>query len=77
MAIVEMEVYGCLCSLSKFEINGIKADYDDFGDKYDHDTENAEDYACGDMRFDSKPPTKEVLNTYGINEEEYYEICEE
>lgn len=75
MAIVEMEVYSCLCSLSKFTINGINADYDDFGEKYDHDEDEADEYGCGDMRFDARPPTKEILNTYGITEEEYYEIC--
>ena len=25
--------YGCLCELETFTINGIPADYDDFGDK--------------------------------------------
>lgn len=77
MAIVEIDVYGCLCSLRKFVINNIDANYDDFGDKYDHNEDEADEYGCGDMRFDSRPPTKEILDKYKITEDEYYEICSE
>jgi hypothetical protein len=73
----KIEEYGALCELEHFEINGMRADYDDFGEKYDHDSENAEDYGCGDMRFDSKAATEEVLNKYGITTEEYDKICDE
>jgi len=74
---LELKVYDCLCSLSKFTINNIDADYDDFGEKYDHDPENAEDYACGDMQFNSKPYTQEILEKYKITVDEYNEICNE
>lgn len=36
-----------------------------------------EPYACADMHFDPKPPTKEVLNRYNITDKEYYDICNE
>ena len=65
------------CRLEIFTINGKTASQDDFGDMYDHDAESADEYACADMQFDSKPPTKEVLDRYNITEEEYYNICNE
>jgi hypothetical protein len=68
---LELEVYGSYCATSKFVINGVEADYDDFGSKFDHDQENAPDYGCGDMQFDPDPPTSEVLAKYNINEAEY------
>ena len=64
-----------LCYTPTFIINGVDADADDFGDKYDHDPENAEDYACGDMRFDMKPPTADVLAKYSIDDLEYWTIA--
>jgi hypothetical protein len=60
-----------------FTINGKGADQDDFGDMHDHDAESAEPYACADMHFDPKPPTKEVLDEYNLTEGEYYNICNE
>lgn len=75
---LELKVYNCLCALSKFTINNIDADHDDFGEKYDHNPENAlEDYACGNMRFNSKPYTQEVLEKYKITVNEYNKICNE
>lgn len=65
------------CSLEVFTINGKTAYQGDFGDTYDHDAESAEPYACADMHFDPKPPTKEVLNRYNITDKEYYDICNE
>lgn len=65
------------CSLEVFTINGKTAVLDDFGDIYDHDVESADEYECGDMHFDPKTPTKEVLDKYNITEEEYYNICNE
>jgi hypothetical protein len=73
---LELSVYGALCETSEFRINGVTADHEDFGEKYDHDSENAEDYACGNMQFDSKPATQEILDKYKINVDEYKEICE-
>lgn len=65
------------CRLEVFAINGKSAEQNNFGDMYDHHAESAEPYACADMHFDSKPPTKEVLHKYNITEEEYYNICNE
>lgn len=65
---------GSLCALEVFVVNTIEADYDDFGDKYDQDPDSAEDYGCGDMYFDPKGPTPEVLAKYGIDELEYWTI---
>lgn len=65
------------CRLEMFTINGKSAEQEDFGDIYDHDIESAEPYACANMYFESKPPTKEVLDKYNITEEEYCNICDE
>ena len=65
-------VFGhALCYTPTFVINGIEADERDFGQKYDHDPENAEDYGCGDMKFDRQEPTQDVLDKYGITVPEY------
>ena len=73
---LKLEIFDCLCATSIFEINDIKADYNDFGDKCDHNTGGAEDYCCGDMQFERKPSTQAILKKYKITEEEYREICE-
>ena len=65
------------CSLEVFTIDGNSANQYDFGDIYDHDIERAEPYACADMHFDQKPPTKKVLDKYNLTKEEYYNICNE
>lgn len=74
---LKLKIYGCLCETSIFTINGVDADYDDFGDKYDHDTENAEDYGCGDMQFDGKQSEPEILAKYSITQSEYDEVVSE
>lgn len=74
---LELEVYKALCETSKFIINGIYADYDDFGEKYDRCPGRAEPYACANMQFTRYSPKKEVLDKYGITEAEYEEICDE
>lgn len=71
---LELEIYGALCATSVFTINGIYADYEDFGEKYDRDSANAEDYACGNMQFTGNPSTTEILSKYKITEEEYQEV---
>lgn len=73
---LKIKGYRCLCSLAEFEINGIPADYDEFGEKYDHNPGEAEPYACADMRFDRRPAASEVLKKYSITEREYEEICD-
>ena len=65
------------CELEIFTINDKSADSSDFGDTFDHDIVRAEPYRCGDMYFEPKPPTKEVLDKYNITEQEYYNICNE
>jgi len=70
-------VFGALCSLSTFKINGINADEDEFVDKYDHSPHTADDYCCGDMQADIIPASKEVLKKYGITLSEYQNIAEE
>ena len=74
---LKLEIYGCLCATSIFTINGVDADYDDFGEKYDRDTENAEDYGCGDMQFTGNDSTPEILAKYSITQPEYDEVVSE
>jgi hypothetical protein len=73
---IKFKVYGALCAMKTFNINGVDADKDDFGSQQDESPETAEDYACGDMRFTRKPSTPAVLSKYGITEEEYAGVCE-
>jgi hypothetical protein len=63
------------CSLRTFTIGGIVADEDDFGEKEFRDG-NCRDNSCG-CTFIPGEPTKEVLEKYKINEEDFYNICEE
>lgn len=70
---LKLEICG-LCAPYIFIINGVRAYYNDFGDKYDHDTESAECFGCGDMRFDGEPSTPEILDKYSITQSEYDEI---
>ena len=69
--------YECLCELETFTINGIPADYDDFGHKYDTDIMNAPDYGCGNMKFVPQEPTAKVLHKYQITPSEYSRVCDE
>lgn len=71
----EIESYGSLCSTKVFTINGIEAEYEDFGDKYDSNPDNAEDGGCGEMVFEPNEPTKEILEKYYIDELEYWTIA--
>lgn len=73
---IKIETYNCLCETKVFQVNGIDADWSDFGDKYDREPENAEDYCCADMRFTAKPATQEILNKYKINDNEYSKVCD-
>lgn len=68
---LELEIATALRYAPTFTINGIDADYSDFGEKYDRSPETAEDYGCGDMQFTRVPPTPEVLGKYGITDAEY------
>ena len=74
----QVTAFGALpCHAEKFTINHADADTDDFGHTFDQDPDSAEEYACGNMIFTRKPPTKEVLEKYSISEAEYHEICDE
>ena len=77
MELVIKPIRSLPCSLEVFTINGNSANQYDFGDIYDHDIERAEPYACADMHFGQKPPTKKVLDKYNLTKEEYYNICNE
>lgn len=74
--IIECKGYGALCGTETFRINGIKADETEFGEKYDDDPYNAPDYGCGNMKFHPYDPVSSVMEKYGINETEWYEICD-
>jgi hypothetical protein len=64
------------CTLDAFEINGIKADINDFGEQYDREPFNAQ-YCCGNMCFNGIAPSDEVLDRYEVSEDEYWEIVNE
>ncbi len=74
---LKYECGGAYCYLPCFEINGIEADYHDFGTKEDIDPENAPEYGCGNMKFLPTECEKKVLEKYGITEKEYNQICKE
>lgn len=75
--ILIIEAYDALCSLSTFQINGISADYDDFGEKADLNRRAAPDHGCGNMTFTPyAEPREGILERYQINMENYQEICD-
>ena len=65
-----------LCQLAEFKINGINAYYEDFGTKEDTRPQEAEPYGCGNMQFIPKAADADVLEKYGIDEQEYITICD-
>lgn len=77
MELVIKPFHSLPCELEVFTINGITANYRDFGNTFDHNEKARKPYGCGDMQFEPKPPIKEVLYGYNITEEEYYSICNE
>ena len=78
---LKLEVYTALCIVRVFTINGIDADYEDFGTKGDRAPIVSDDpwdsYCCGNMRFEEKRSTPEVLKKYNITQEEYHKVCDE
>jgi hypothetical protein len=69
---LKIEVYGCLCALAIFNIKGIEADLEDFQESHDdEDSENAEDYCCGNKVFRAKKATDELLTKYNITLNQY------
>jgi hypothetical protein len=73
---LELDVYSTICETKIFVINGIKATYKDFGEKYDASPDKGRPTSCGNMVFIPKTPTQQVLNKYGITTNEYRNICE-
>ena len=73
---IEFEIGDYYCDMKIFKINGIDANKDDFGVQTDYEPEDTLVYCCGNMVFERKQSTKDVLVKYKINEEEYQEICE-
>lgn len=67
---LELEIYSALCATSKFTINGVRAETSDFGFQEDID-DDPPNYCCGNMQFEGKEATKEVLDKYGISVPEY------
>lgn len=74
---LELEIYGALCACAKFRINGVDADADDFGRSYDASPETAEDYGCGNRKFEPKMATQAVLDKYKITVDDYARVAEE
>jgi len=72
---LKLKIGTAFCYAEEFEINGIIADTYDFGEKYDHDSENADDYCCENMKFDPILPTQEILDKYKITVNEYNKIA--
>lgn len=67
--------YCALCELCGCEINGVNLDYNDFGEKYDTEPEEAPEYGCGNMQFIPYFEVKqETLRKYNITEDEYRKI---
>ena len=60
----------------KFEINSVDAYIDEFGYSWDHNPEDAPEYGCGNMKFEPKRASSELLAKYKITIEEFYEICD-
>lgn len=72
---LEMDVYSTICETKVFVINGVKATYKDFGRKFDSSPDKDRPNSCGNMVFEPKTPTREVLEKYGITIKEYDGIC--
>lgn len=73
---LELDVYSTICETKMFRVNGIKATYKDFGEKYDAAPDKLKLHFCGNMVFRSKAPTQQVLEKYAIKVREYNAICE-
>lgn len=71
---IELEMYRALCKAQEFTVNGRDADTGDFGISRDMSPETADPYCCGDRRFVGKPSTPEILEQYGITEDEYADV---
>ena len=73
---LELEIFHALCETRTFRVNGVCASYEDFGEKYDRNSEYSGPYCCANMQFTRIRPTQDVLNKYSITIGEYHEICD-
>lgn len=72
----KIKAFKCLCALEEFTINGVEADYEDFGIKKDIDSNNAEPYCSGNMQFiPYDNPDSNTLKKYCITEDEWIIIA--
>lgn len=74
--LMNARTYEMLCGCINLFVKDKDADIDDFGEMKDLNPDNAPDYGCGDRGFAPAPATPEVLEKYGITEDEYNKICE-
>ena len=66
---------GAFCALCPCKINNVNLDYNDFGEKYDIEPENAEEFGCGNMQFMPFVEIKQdILIKYNLTEDEYRKI---
>ncbi len=73
---LKLEIFDSLCATELFVVNGINADSCDFGIQGDNGEDDEEDYGCGNMVFERKADTNEILKKYNITKEEYEKIAE-
>lgn len=75
----EIESGAYLCHLFLFKIDGTDAKYEEFGQKFDRDAENAPDYCCNDMRFTGYNATskegKAAKKKYKLTTAEFKALC--
>lgn len=78
--VVKVEPYNALpCSLMIFTIDDVDADTYYFGSGEDKNFWDAEEYACGDWRFERNndiESMKKCMEKYSLTWEEYIGICE-
>lgn len=65
--------YASPCDVEVFEINNIKADLEDFGEK---NLDSLGNYTCSLRGFTPFLPTDEVLEKYKISLRDYREVIE-
>lgn len=64
------------CYVKEFIINGIVAEYEDFGTKYDRNPDEAELFGCGNMQFTRVDARVEILEKYHITVDDYSQVCD-
>lgn len=72
---LELDVYRSLCEPRRFTINGIRANYRDFGAKADTAPDANHPNCCGNLVFEPIAPAPAVLAKYGITAREYETVA--